>query len=73
MIFKERVVMILSLFLSFALPLLFSKLIENDTLKVAKRLVEQRFHEQLVDFDNHLDDVTLDWTNPDITKAISDH
>ena len=66
MIFKERVII-----LSFSL--LFSKLIENDTLKVAKRLVEQRFHEQLVDFDNHLDDVTLDWTNPDITKAISDH
>ena len=47
--------MILSLFLSFALPLLFSKLKENhtDTLKVAKRLVEQHFHEQLVDFDDH--------------------
>lgn len=64
---------ILSLFLSLPLRLLFSKLIDDDTLKVVKRLVEQRFHEQLVDFDNHLDDVTLDWTNPDITKAISDH
>ena len=51
---------------------LFSKLMEDDTLRVVKRLVEQRFHEQLIDFDNHLDDVRLDWTNPDITKAISD-
>ena len=45
---------------------------EDGTLRVVKRLVEQRFHEQLIDFDNHLDDVRLDWTNPDITKAISD-
>ena len=46
---------------------------DDGTLKVVKQLVEQRFHEQLVDFDNHLDDVRLDWTNPDINQAISDH
>ncbi len=66
MIFQEMVII---------LSLIFSKLMEDDhdTLMVVKRLVEQRFHEQLVDFDNHLDDVQLDWTNPEITKAISDN
>ena len=50
-----------------------SKVMEGSTLKTVRQLVEQRFHEQLVDLDNHLDDVRLDWTNPDINRAISDH
>ena len=46
---------------------------EDDTLKVVRHLVEQKFYEQLVDFDNHLDDVRLDWTNPDINTALADN
>ena len=44
----------------------------DNIFKTVRGLVEQRFHEQLVDFDNHLDDVRLDWTNPDINRALAD-
>lgn len=37
-----------------------------DTIK----LVDNRFDEQLVDFDGHLDNVRLDWTNSDINRAL---
>ena len=37
------------------------------------KLVENRKFEQLVDFDNHLDNIQLDWTNPAINRAIDTH
>ena len=48
---------------------LFSKLVETvvtDTLK----LLENKFDDLLVDFDSHLDNVRLDWTNSDINRAL---
>ncbi len=46
-----------------------SKIMDNvvsDTLK----LVKNKLDEQLVDFDDHLDNVRLDWTNSDINRAL---
>ncbi|XP_006641202.1 ER membrane protein complex subunit 8 [Lepisosteus oculatus] len=38
--------------------------------KITAALLEGRSYESLVDFDNHLDDLRNDWTNPEINKAI---
>lgn len=43
---------------------------ETHALHVAQRAVKNRLYEQLVDFDNHLDNIQLDWTNTDINKSI---
>ena len=42
------------------------------TLKAIGRQVYSRAYEDLVDFDNHLDCVELDWTNPEINRALAD-
>lgn len=34
------------------------------------KLVRNRFFQNLVDFDNHLDDIQADWTNPVVNRAI---
>ena len=34
--------------------------------------MKNKLFEQVVDFDNHLDDLQLDWTNPAIGRAIDD-
>ena len=39
-------------------------------LRTTRSLVENRLFEQLVDFDNHLDCIQLDWTNPAINRAM---
>ena len=33
-------------------------------------LVEGKAYQSLVDFDNHLDDITQDWLNRDINRLI---
>nr|XP_033796912.1 ER membrane protein complex subunit 8 [Geotrypetes seraphini] len=38
--------------------------------RIAVSLLDSRSYESLVDFDNHLDDIRNDWTNPEINKAI---
>ncbi|XP_029463929.1 ER membrane protein complex subunit 8 isoform X2 [Rhinatrema bivittatum] len=38
--------------------------------RIAASLLDSRSYEYLVDFDNHLDDIRHDWTNPEINKAI---
>ncbi|KAL5466843.1 hypothetical protein EMCRGX_G030994 [Ephydatia muelleri] len=43
---------------------------ETQALHAAQRAVKNRLYEQLVDFDNHLDNIQLDWTNTDVNKAI---
>ena len=51
--------------------LLYSSLIGGElALRTTGSLVENRLFEQLVDFDNHLDCIQLDWTNPAINRAI---
>ena len=37
-------------------------------------LVRSRAFENLVDFDNHLDNIEMDWTNPSVNQALeSEH
>lgn len=33
-------------------------------------LVQHRAFEKLVDFDNHLDNIQMDWTNPSVGLAL---
>jgi hypothetical protein len=40
--------------------------------KITSSLLEGRSYEQLIDFDNHLDDLRNDWTNPVINKSVLD-
>ena len=49
---------------------LFSKMKDVNTVRDTLKMVENSIFEQLVDFDNHLDNVSLDWTNPDINRAL---
>ncbi|KAF5304099.1 hypothetical protein FQA39_LY01884 [Lamprigera yunnana] len=44
----------------------------NHTLDVCTSLLEQRSYKSLVDFDNHLDDISLDWINYSINKEIDE-
>ena len=44
----------------------------HHTLKAIGKQVYSRIYENLVDFDNHLDSVELDWTNPDINRSLAD-
>ena len=41
-------------------------------MKAIGRQVYNKAYEDLVDFDNHLDCVELDWTNPEINRALAD-
>ena len=69
MLFKTAEVLYLLIFLTCFIVPLFSKLLESvvtDTLK----LLENKFDDLLVDFDSHLDNVRLDWTNSDINRAL---
>ncbi|MBN3309912.1 EMC8 protein, partial [Amia calva] len=38
--------------------------------KITSALLESRSYDNLTDFDNHLDDLRNDWTNPEINKAV---
>lgn len=40
--------------------------------KITSSLLEGRSYEHLIDFDNHLDDLRNDWTNPVINKCVLD-
>jgi len=42
------------------------------TLDVCTSLLEQQSYKSLVDFDNHLDDISQDWTNCHINKEIAE-
>ena len=48
------------------LRVLQDKTVVSETLK----MVRNKFDSQLVDFDNHLDNVRLDWTNSDLNRAL---
>lgn len=39
-------------------------------LERVHKMIRNRLFEKLVDFDNHLDDIQLDWTNSAITLAV---
>ena len=40
------------------------------TIVAVSKMVQNRVFQNLVDFDNHLDDIQVDWTNPEINRAI---
>ena len=42
----------------------------EDTLSLTSDLVEGKAYQSLVDFDNHLDDIMLDWLNRDINRLV---
>lgn len=44
----------------------------DHTLDVCSNLLERGVYKSLVDFDNHLDDITLDWMNHEINREIND-
>lgn len=46
--------------------------LENDARVSAASLLQRRVYEELVDFDNHLDDLTLDWMNPTVNKEVEE-
>lgn len=43
---------------------------DDHTIFNTGKLVQNKMADVLVDFDNHLDDVQLDWTNPKINRAL---
>merc|ERR1711976_80603 len=53
-------------------PKEFKDTLEEGALEAASSLLHSKSHTDLVDFDNHLDDITLDWSNPDINEVL-DH
>lgn len=42
----------------------------TEAQRIAASLLDSKSYETLVDFDNHLDDIRNDWTNPEINKAV---
>lgn len=40
------------------------------TLDTCSSLLEKRAYKQLIDFDNHLDDLKQDWANDDVNEEI---
>jgi len=45
---------------------------DEDVVEVARSLVDTRVYRDIVDFDNHLDDISLDWRNVDIDLQIAE-
>lgn len=45
--------------------------VEDEAGEVARSLVETRIYRDVVDFDNHLDDTSLDWRNMQIDEHIA--
>lgn len=43
---------------------------ESDSLDAAASLLQQRAYQDLVDFDNHLDNISLDWRNTHINDLV---
>ena len=44
-------------------PSISSKNLEESALEVSSGMLESKLYRDLVDFDNHLDDIMLDWRN----------
>jgi len=44
--------------------------VDEDTLAMTSEMVQRKFQKDLIDFDNHLDDVTQDYLNVDINYQI---
>lgn len=44
----------------------------NDTTEICSDLLREKAYEQLVDFDNHLDDISRDWMNHEVNRLIQE-
>ncbi|RZC35838.1 ER membrane protein complex subunit 8/9 -like, partial [Asbolus verrucosus] len=44
----------------------------DTTLDVCSSLLEKNGHNSIIDFDNHLDHIRLDWMNPELNEEIDD-
>ncbi|XP_006005521.1 ER membrane protein complex subunit 8 [Latimeria chalumnae] len=42
----------------------------QEAQRITASLLDEKSYETFVDFDNHLDDIRNDWTNPEINKAV---
>lgn len=42
----------------------------EDTLSITTDLLDGKAYQSLIDFDNHLDDITQDWLNKDINRLV---
>lgn len=42
----------------------------SDTTNICSELLKQKAYSELVDFDNHLDDISRDWMNHDVNRLI---
>lgn len=49
---------------------MFSWTLEENSQDAAAYLLQQRWQDNIVDFDNHLDNVALDWRNKPTNSAI---
>ncbi|MPC18251.1 ER membrane protein complex subunit 8 [Portunus trituberculatus] len=45
--------------------------VEPGALDVVSQLLQRRVQHDVCDFDNHLDDLTCDWANPQINKLLT--
>ncbi|XP_023726329.1 ER membrane protein complex subunit 8/9 homolog [Cryptotermes secundus] len=46
--------------------------LESNSKSVAAALLQRRVHEQLIDFDNHLDDLSQDWRNLNLNQEVEE-
>jgi len=46
--------------------------VEDEATEVVHSLIEARAYRDVVDFDNHLDDISLDWRNMHIDAQIAE-
>jgi hypothetical protein len=42
----------------------------DTTLDICSQLLEKNGHNLIVDFDNHLDNISLDWMNPELNEEV---
>lgn len=45
--------------------------VEAGSLEITSQLLQRKVQHDVNDFDNHLDDLTCDWTNPQINKLLT--
>lgn len=50
----------------------FSITLDSKAQSVAASLLQKRVYEQLVDFDNHLDDLSQDWRNLNLNQEVEE-
>ena len=46
--------------------------VDEDTLSRTSELLREKLYYDLVDFDNHLDNISLDWKNSSLNEEIGD-